>query len=266
MNGHRRTRYALAALPAVALIAAGCSGGDGAGAPALAGSSWSLVSYASSAGDATDAVSGTDGAPLTFAADGSLAGSTGCNRFTGTYEQDGSSLSITLGAVTEMACEGELGAQEAAVLAALPQVASLDAASGLVLVSKGGDVLLTYGAGLSDLAGTSWQATGINNGAAAVVSDDTTGGATITFSEDGTASGTGGCNSFATTFTTTPDGQIDFSPIGATLMACEDEAVSATEQAYFLALDNSATFTIEGTTLNLRDADGATQVNFQLTS
>lgn len=265
MNGRSRTRLALAALPAVALIAAGCSGGDTAEAAPLAGSSWSLATYTSDGGASTPAVAGSDGAPLTFAPDGTLAGSTGCNRFTGTYEQDGSSLSITLGGVTQMACQGDLAVQETAVLAALPQVASFDAADGLLLTSDKGDVLLTYTAGITDLAGTTWQATGINNGAEAVVSDDTTSGVTISFGDDGTVSGSGGCNTFTGSYSTTDDGQIEFGAIASTLMACDD-ALMKTEQQFFAALDQAATFTVEGTTLNLRDADGATQVNLTLTS
>lgn len=265
MNGRSRTRLALAALPAVVLIAAGCSGGDAAETAPLAGSSWSLATYASSDGPSTAAVTGTDGAPLTFAPDGTLAGSTGCNRFTGTYEQDGSSLSITLGGVTQMACEGDLAVQETAVLAALPQVTSFDAAAGLLLTSDNGDVLLTYAAGITDLAGTTWQATGINNDAEAVVSDETTSGVTMAFGDDGTVSGSGGCNTFTGSYSTTDDGQIEFGAIASTLMACDDTLMT-TEQQFFAALEQVTTYTIEGTTLNLRDADGATQVNLTLTS
>lgn len=265
MNGRSRTRYALVALPAVALMAAGCSAGNTAQAAPLEGSSWSLASYASDGGETITAISGTDGAPLTFAADGTFAGSTGCNRFNGTYEQDGSTLTISVGAVTQMACEGDLAAQESAVLTALPQVTAFDAASDLTLTSESGDVLLTYAAGITDLAGTAWQATGINNGNEAVVSDDTTAGVTMSFGDDGTMSGSAGCNTFTGSYSTTDDGQIEFGAIASTLMACDD-AVMSTEQQFFAALEESTTFTIEGTTLNLRNADGATQVNFRLTS
>ena len=263
MKGPQRVRYALAAIPLVTMIAAGCSGGDS--VPSLAGSSWSLATYVSEDGVATPAVSDTDGAPLIFGDDGSLGGSTGCNSLMGTYEQDGSSLSITTDGLTMMACMGDLAVQEDAVLKALAQVTSFETTTGLTLLSDSGDVLLTYGAGITDLAGTTWQATGINNGAGGVVSDDTTAGVTIAFADDGTVSGSGGCNTFTAPYSTSDDDQIGIGPVAATRMACE-EPVMATEQQFFTALENSATYTVSGTSLNLRDADGATQVTFTLTS
>lgn len=265
MKGLHRVRYALVALPIVAMVATGCSGGDASEAPSLAGTSWSLATYVSPDGISTPAVPDTDGAPLVFGEDSSLGGSTGCNSLMGTYAQDGSNLSITTDGMTMMACMGDLAVQEDAVLRALAQVSSFDAANGLALLSESGDVLLTYDTGITDLAGTTWQATGINNGAGGVVADDTTPGVTITFADDGTVSGSGGCNTFTAPYSTSDDDQIQIGPIAATRMACE-EPVMATEQQFFAALENSTTFTVSGTSLNLRDADGATQVSFTLTS
>jgi hypothetical protein len=60
-------------------------------------------------------------AEITFGTDGALAGSTGCNRFTGTGRMEGGALVIEGPlATTRMACPGEgLSAQEAAVLGVL---------------------------------------------------------------------------------------------------------------------------------------------------
>ncbi len=265
MKGPHRFGWALAAVPLVAVMAAGCSGGDAAQAPSLAGTSWSLATYVSPDGVSTPAVPDTDGAPLIFGDDGALGGSTGCNSLMGTYEQDGSTLSITTGGLTMMACMGDLALQEDAVLKALAQVASFEATTGLTLLSESGDVLLTYDAGITDLAGTTWQATGINNGAGGVVADDTTAGVTIAFADDGTVSGSGGCNTFTASYSTSDEDQIQIGPVASTRMACE-EPVMATEQQFFAALENSTTYTVSGTSLNLRDADGATQVKFTLTS
>jgi heat shock protein HslJ len=59
-------------------------------------------------------------AHMMFSAEGKrVSGSTGCNRFTGTFTQTGDSLSFSPLAVTKMACPPALIAQERAFLAAL---------------------------------------------------------------------------------------------------------------------------------------------------
>ena len=229
----------------------------------LAGSSWVLESYAGPDGAPVAAVTSGELGTLTFAADGSFSGSTGCNRIAGTYTQDGSSLTMASGPMTLKACEGPVAAQEAAVVAALPLVASFTSNANLVLQDADGATLLTYAPGLSSLAGTSWQATGINNGKEAVVSEAGTEKVTATFRADGTLSGSGGCNTYSGTYTTAGADQITIGALAATEMACEEPAMQI-EQMYFTALANVATYQIDGNTLTLRDADGAMQATFTL--
>ncbi|MGR3714070.1 MAG: META domain-containing protein [Shimia sp.] len=82
---------------------------------------------------------------VSFEKDGSAFGTSGCNRFNGTYEQNGAELRFGPLASTRMACHDELGAQEQAYFAALSQVAGwrLDE-SNLVLVSDNGDQLAKF--------------------------------------------------------------------------------------------------------------------------
>ena len=47
------------------------------------------------------------------------------------------------------------------------------------------------------------------------------------------------------------------------MMACPEPAMEI-EQMYFAALENVATYQLEGSTLTLRDAGGATQATFTL--
>lgn len=68
----------------------------------LAGTSWKLVSYGSVEGQIS-AVEGID-TKLDFGSDGSVSGSMGCNRFSGSYIQKGDSLTFSPIAATEMAC------------------------------------------------------------------------------------------------------------------------------------------------------------------
>jgi heat shock protein HslJ len=237
--------------------------GSPAAAPALSGTSWVLESYAGPDAEPVAAVTAGEVGTLVFAADGSFAGSTGCNRIMGTYTQDGSSLTFASGPMTLKACEGPVAAQEAAVVAALPLVASFTQETSLVLQDAEGATLLTYAPGLSTLAGTSWQATGINNGKEAVVGMDGTEQVTLAFGDDGTVSGSGGCNTYSGPYTTSGTDQLTIGTLASTMKACEEQ-VMETEQMFFAALENVATYQLEGNTLTLRDAGGATQAMFTL--
>ena len=261
-----------ATLAAGFLVLSGCgstsSSSDAAGSSsaatvALGGTSWVLESYAGADGAAVPAGATAEVGTLVFAADGTFSGSTGCNRFTGTYTQDGSALTMKPGPMTMRACQESVAAQEAAIVAALPSVTSFTADTTLVLQDASGAALLTYAPGLSGLAGTSWQATGINNGKEAVVSQAGTEKATAAFGDDGTISGSGGCNTYSGSFTTSGTDAITIGAIAATAMACPEPAMEI-EQMYFAALANAATYQIEGNTLTLRDAGGATQVTMAL--
>ena len=83
---------ALLAAPALLLALSACAGG-------------------SSGSDQEYALEGTFGGAtssdpfLTFAADGSLTGSDGCNNFTGQWTRDGNEVTIEMGAMTLKACE-----------------------------------------------------------------------------------------------------------------------------------------------------------------
>ncbi|MDI1289071.1 MAG: META domain-containing protein, partial [bacterium] len=72
---------------------------------------------------------------------------------------------------------------------------------------------------------------------------------TITFT-DTTASGFGGVNQYNTTFTSGPDGDLDFGEIASTKMAGSDEAMQA-EQAYLASLDTVTGYTVAGDVLEL---------------
>ncbi len=228
----------------------------------LAGTSWVLASFAGPEGADVPAVTSGTVASLTFGADGSFSGSTGCNRIAGTYVQDGATLTITSGPMTLMACQQPVAAQETAVVAALPEVASFTIDPNLALLSADGATLLTYSPGMSSLAGSSWTATGINNGKGGVVAQAGTEKVTAEFGDDGQLSGSSGCNTYTATYSTTGD-QMTLGPVASTRMACVGDA-GQIEQDFYAALENVATYQIDGNSLTLRDESGATQVAFAL--
>jgi heat shock protein HslJ len=88
----------------------------------LVGTAWTLTSLSS--GDAvTSVVSGTE-ITAEFTADGTVSGSAGCNRFSGTYAWTGDRLSFSPLVTTKMACADDVMAQEGVFLDAMGEVAS----------------------------------------------------------------------------------------------------------------------------------------------
>jgi heat shock protein HslJ len=226
---------------------------------ALEGTSWVLIAAVGSSGGEVPVAAGT--APsLDFLAGGQFSSTTGCNVLNGTYEQSGEKLTMTSGPMTNRACVDPTAAtQEELIVAAFPKVAIADrAADGLTLRDGGGTTLLVYSPVSKELAGTSWTVTGVNNGRDAVQGTSLTEALTLEFGTDDTVSGNSGCNTFTGTYT--QDGEeIAITDVGSTMMACE-EAVATLEQQYQTALQAATTVRLSGTTLDLLDADGATQV------
>lgn len=70
--------------------------------------------------------------------DGRVAGHSGCNRFTGSYRQEGDSLKLGPVAATKMACSPERMLQEQAWFRMLDQVSGFEATH-LVLKLKAAD-------------------------------------------------------------------------------------------------------------------------------
>jgi heat shock protein HslJ len=115
---------------------------DTAGGPEAVAGNWIVTSYL--AGDAIVSVVG--GVELTADfADGTVSGSTGCNRFTGSYEVAGNVLTIGQLASTLAACESEeLSAQEAAYLEALQLATRFEVTgAGIDLLRAGGTIAVT---------------------------------------------------------------------------------------------------------------------------
>jgi heat shock protein HslJ len=250
---------AASAADTAASAVASAAGSAVAGSGQLAGTTWTLAEYSDGAGGQTAALSGADTATLTFLGDGTFTGFTGCNRLNGTYVEDGSSLTLSPGAMTKMACPPKPTEQETAIVALMPTVTTFAFDTSLVLSDANDVSVLTYAIGVSTLAGTSWTATGINNGNGAVESKEGTELVTITFNEDGTVNGKSACNNYTGTYTTDDAGAVTFGPLASTMMACEDNLMQI-EAEFNAAMAKVTTYQIEGSALTLRDAEGAMMV------
>jgi heat shock protein HslJ len=228
---------------------------------ALTGTSWVLSEVPTSSGPTLDAAA-RRAATLEFT-DGSVAGSTGCNDFSGTYTVDGDALTIELGPMTQKACtDTALQAQETAIVERLPKVASYAVSEdGLTLNDESDAALLIYAVNDTALAGTSWVATGVNNGKGGVESTTLTDKLTAVFGPDNTLSGSGGCNTFTAEYTVAGSDGLQIAAIAATRMACADDVMQL-ESEYFAALGNTVSYKISGDSLTLRDGNGDTQVTY----
>jgi heat shock protein HslJ len=229
----------------------------------LTGTYWRLTAFRTQA-ELVELSAPNNGA-IQFAANGNVAGNTGCNTFMGNFEtMDPGIIKIAPAGMTLMACENDLMVQESALMEALPLARTYKITGQVLQLFDGSNAeLLRYRADQpASLMGANWVATMINNGKGAVSSLVTGSEVTAMFNTNGSVTGKGGCNNYNGPFTTQGN-TIKIGPVAATMMMCE-EAVSQQETAYFNALQNSATYTIQGDKLELRAADGALQVSFVL--
>jgi heat shock protein HslJ len=196
----------------------------------LEGGEWLVVEHLDASGDLVPIAEGIHAtAPF---ADGRVAGSTGCNRYTGMYEAGEGTLTIGQVATTKMACLPEADAVERSVLAALDATAgyAIDDEGLLSLTDTHGSVVLRLEASRLGLIGTEWGAIMINNGREAVTSLVAGTTASARFAADGQLSGFGGCNRVFGPCEV--DGEsIRIGPVASTRMACaEPEGVIAGER------------------------------------
>lgn len=202
-------------------------------------------------------------ATATFS-DGRVTGSTGCNRYVGTFTLDGGSMRLSGIASTLMACPPPSSTVEAAFLMALDHVEAFDlTAEGLDLQSTDGTVLLRFvPRPATPLQGTSWSAVGVNNGRGGVTSLVAGSAISARFAADGRVSGETGCNAFHGPYAL--DGsRLRIGPLATTRRACPDGRLTEQEAWLLAALGRVTTFSVEGDELELRSEDGALQAGFR---
>jgi len=235
-----------AAAVAAASLAAGClPGGDDNANGGLVGTSWTVMSIAG-----TSTVQGAE-PTMTFAEDGTVSGSDGCNRYTGPFRTDGDRISIGRLASTLIGCEPLLGAQAQAFTQALMGAGEWGLREDGALEVRGPATLLAEpgsgdpGAGpvgpglpVEDLAGTSWVLEELPG----VQLVDTI--PSVTFGADGTVSGFAGCNSFNGTYEA--DGSsIAFGAFATTKVGCPDPTMLV-ERSFLAALASASSWRADG--------------------
>jgi heat shock protein HslJ len=238
------------------LLLAGCSGVAATQQPMpwLEGTAWVLDELPG------HSLAGAGNVTLQFA-DGRASGSDGCNRFAGGFTADAKALRFSPLAGTQMACAPEVMAQASVVTSALMATRGYrDAGQRLELLGADGRTVAVYKAQATQVAGTAWEVTGINNGKGGVASLVADTNVTLDFNAEARASGTAGCNRYTAGYTA-DKGALTFAPAAATRMMCAAPGVMEQEQAFLQALTRVATVRMEGDRLELRAADGALMVS-----
>lgn len=143
------------------------------------------------------------GSRLTLNIDGTqVGGSAACNTYGGTIQSNGDSIVISALSMTEMACQENLMASEAAYLAALPRVTAA-ARDGNSLILSGPQVELRYARvaelANSELVGTTWTLESLISGES--VSSTVGEQVTLMLSDDGTITASTGCREVSGRYT-----------------------------------------------------------------
>ncbi len=230
----------------------------------LEGPNWQLVSYRNADGEEVAALEDVS-AVIRFV-DGSVQGNAGCNNFSGAYTVEADQLRVGPMASTMMACPDPIMQQEFGVQDALAETATYGIDQGVLrLYDADGNTLAAFAAvPNAALVGSSWVATGYNNGRGGFTSLIADTEITALFNSEGNLSGTSGCNNYNAAYTA-EDGAIEIGPAMTTRMMCsEPEGLMQQEQEYLAALEKAAVYTLGVDTLEIRAADGALVATYTL--
>ena len=229
----------------LALLLSGCSLLSG-GSASLDGE-W-LLQEGTNQGAAVPIVAGSK---ITLRIDGQQAGgSAACNLYGGTIKVSGSSISISALSMTEMACQEKLMASEAAYLAALPRVTTVDR-SGSSLVLSGPQVELRFvlvpPVANANLGGTTWILDSLISGDA--VSSTVGERVTLQLGGDGRLSASTGCRNVTGSYTVS-DGQVQVTLDPWDTIGCAEE-VGAQDAHILGVLASAFSIDVDGDRLTL---------------
>ncbi len=249
-------KYWIVTVGLVAILAA-CSSAvpaaPGASAPKLDGTSWTVTAIG---GTAT--IAGHQ-PTIAFAGD-RASGLASCNQFGVGFSQSGSTVKLTSGAMTAMACTPEtVMTQEQAFTAALAATAAVrSAGTAAELLDSAGKVVLalqpqsTPAESPKPLTGTTWHLSAIIAQAATA---SPVAGSTVTLQVTGDQITGKACNTFRGQVTI--DGSnFKAGPLMSTKMACANPDENAQESAVLTTIEAATSYGIVGDILTLTAADG----------
>jgi heat shock protein HslJ len=205
-------------------------------------------------------VTGEKPVTAVFDASGVLSGSGGCNQYSATYKVTGTSISITPPITTLMACPEPIMQQETMYLAHLTKASSYNSLGDtLTFFDASGATILVYKRpvdGAATIVGV-WDLLSYNNGKGGIQSVAIGSETTADFRADWKLSGSGGCNQYSASYTTTASNGITITQPVTTLMACA-EPIMQQETQYLSLLQQATKYEISGDQLKLFDKTGTT--------
>ena len=228
----------------------GSSGEPSAGGSPATTDALSGRTFLSTGSEGVEIVEGSQ-VRLTFE-DTRIGASAGCNQMSGEYEVVDGVLNVGAMAMTEMACDEPLMAQDTWLAEFLSGASASLQDTTLTLSKEGTTVTLedeTVANPDRPLEGTRWVVTGVIAGDAvsSVPAEPT---ASLQFDAGSVAVETG-CNAGSGGYER-GDGVLTFGPIATTLKMCEED-VAALEQAVTTVLQGEATYDIQADTLTLQN-------------
>jgi len=220
---------------------------------------WTIRRVATEGGSLVGPVDGTS--PFLSIEGETLSGHTGCNGFSSTAAV-GTDKSFSAGPLmsTLIGCDPDRTRQETAIHAALGRATHWTIAGETATLSHDGVTVLELGRLDTSLPDSHWFVQSINNGRGGVQSIAIDSRPTLSFSTDGTVTGSTGCNKLIATYRTEGD-QIAIDRIGTTKKLCTmPEGIMEQERSMIIAIESTVVVAINGDTLTLRDKTGATQI------
>ena len=169
-----------------------------------------------------EAVPGDPAITATFASDGTLSGSGGCNGYSATWAStDGVSLTVTDLLATFAACSDDVDARESSYFALIQAAETWSLDGSAVIVTTNDGATLVFG----DVAETPDTLALVGDWTLGTVDGEAPpAGMVVSLSlgADGTLTGVA-CNTYNASYTATQSGDLTIDPIIATRMSCGDE-------------------------------------------
>jgi heat shock protein HslJ len=202
-----------------------------------------------------------------FDKDGTVAGSGGCNQFSGTYTTTGSTIAVKDVITTLMSCGNQLDTQERAFLMTLEDVSTFEnTGTGLTMTTRStppGKLVFAAGTAVATpvppaLVGN-WGLTKMTKNGVAITPVSGV-QPTALFTADGAISGLASCNQYSGGYVLTGSSAIGIGPLATTRMMCPTDVMTQ-ETSYLGILEKAATWEVPAATGALTITDSTSSKN-----
>ena len=224
-------------------------------------SQWQLVSYLS--GQSMQSVVPENPATLLFSRR-KVSGNAGCNQYFASYQfKQQNGVQFSQAGSTMMGCPTKIAEQERQYLKNLAAIHFYQLDDGqLQLIDSQQQIRLIYKAMPAlTLQGTTWQATGINNGHGGVVSNAYTEQAYLQFT-DGRMQGSSGCNTLTASYQNDTD-DLTIASVHSSRKSCREKDLMLQEQQIVQALQKVTRYEIRTNQLRLLNESGSLMMSLQ---